>query len=90
VVLIDTPPALAAPDAQTIGSTADLILFAVKWGQTDAQALNDGLRSLRRGGLKVDGLILTQVDPKRQRHFEPNYHAGLRGYHKYSGSKAST
>lgn len=80
VVLIDTPPALAVPDAQIIGARVDSILYAVKWGQTDAKALNDGLSSLRKGGLKVDGLVLTQVRPKYQRQYMPDYHAGLRNY----------
>ena len=90
VILIDTPPVLAAPDAQIIGARVDAILYAVKWGQTDMRALNDGLGSLKKGGLKVDGLVLTQVNPKRQRRFAPKYHAGLQGYRKYSGPKPST
>lgn len=89
VILIDTPPVLATPDAQIIGARVDSILYAVKWGQTDTRALNDGLGCLKKGGLKVDGLVLTQVNPKRQRGYAPNYRAGLQGYHKYSAPKPS-
>ena len=81
VILIDTPPVLAVTDAHAIGDHADTILFAVKWGKTNAQAVSDGLRSLKKYGLNVSGLVLTQVHPARQRRYGPEYQSALLNYH---------
>lgn len=72
VVFLDVPPVLVVSDARTIGRYADAILFAVRWDSTHRNSVLDGVDSLRQFGLKVHGLILTQIDPK-----------GLRKYGQY-------
>ena len=69
VILIDTPPILAVPDARVVGAYVDTILYAVQWNQTKADAVREGLRSLRQSRLHIRGLVLTQIDRKALRHY---------------------
>ena len=80
MVLIDTPPVLAVPDARIIGVAADAVLFAVRWDKTTATQISDALRLLRQSGLRIKGFVLTQVNPARQRHLGLAPPKSLRNY----------
>lgn len=69
VILVDTPPVLVVPDARVIGQQADVILYAVQWDKTAPAQVQDGLRMLASVGLKVSGLVLSQVDPRGMRRY---------------------
>ncbi|WP_375260308.1 GumC family protein [Palleronia sp.] len=63
VIIVDTPPVLVVPDARVIGQHVDAILFNVAWDRTARTQVREALRQLETVNLKVNGLVLGQVDP---------------------------
>lgn len=63
-VVIDTPPVLSVPDARLIGQHADAVLYTVRWDKTRRSNVAEGLRLLETVGIRVTGLVLSQVNPK--------------------------
>jgi capsular exopolysaccharide synthesis family protein len=68
-VIIDAPPVLAVTDARIIGQQADAILYAVAWDATRTDVVDAGLREISNSGLKLTGLILTQIDGKKAKSY---------------------
>lgn len=68
-VILDTPPVLAVPDARVIGQVADMIVYVVRWDHTGRAEVQSGLNSLDSVQLQVNGLILSQVDPKGMKRY---------------------
>lgn len=66
-VIIDTPPALMVPDARIVARVADAVVFTVKWDDTPKSQVRRALRLFQSVGLKVDGIVLSQINPKRMR-----------------------
>ncbi|WP_377509520.1 polysaccharide biosynthesis tyrosine autokinase [Octadecabacter sp. R77987] len=64
VIIIDTPPVLAVPDARVLCRQVDGVIYAVRWDQTGREQVRQGIRALESAGGKVLGTMLTQVDPK--------------------------
>ena len=64
IVIIDAPPVLVVPDARIMGQLVDAIIYTVKWDSTSQQQVVNGLRQFSSVGLKVTGLVLSQIDPK--------------------------
>ena len=85
IILIDCPPVLAVSDALIIGEHVDTILFAAKWGKSCIQTINEGLQIIKKSGLKISGLVLLQVNPRKQRQYAPKHHLKLRGYYSANG-----
>lgn len=79
LVLLDAPPVLPVTDARILGTMADALVYAVKWNDTPKSVVKNGLESLINLGVQVDGLVLTQVDRKKQR----DYGYGYYGYGSY-------
>jgi Mrp family chromosome partitioning ATPase len=65
LVIIDTPPLLAATDAAVIGAGADVNLFLVRWGKTPRTVVFAALRFFSLCRITVDGIILTRVNSRR-------------------------
>lgn len=61
VIVIDTPPVLAVPDARIIAQQADAVLLNVKWNSTSKSQVDESLRLFRCGSLKITGLVLNQI-----------------------------
>ena len=80
-IVIDTPPVLAVPDARVIGRYADAILYVVRWDYTNAHQVSEGLAQFETSGLRVSGLVLSQIDPKGMKRY---------GYSSYYGSAGSS
>jgi len=68
-IIIDTPPVLAVPDARVIGRKVDAVIYTVKWDKTTRRQVTEGLKSLRNVGVKVTGLVLSQISAKGQRKY---------------------
>jgi polysaccharide biosynthesis transport protein len=68
VVMIDTPPVLAAADAEVLGVQADAVVLVVRAGQTERASAQYAVQQLRAIGARVVGAVLNDPDSKI-----PNY-----------------
>ena len=64
-ILLDTPPMLAAADAEALAAMADTALLVVRADYMLTSAINNGLDRLRKSAPEVYGFVLN------------NYHTGL-------------
>lgn len=80
-ILIDTPPVLVVPDARVIGSSVDAILYSVKWDVTPKGQVDQGLRMFETVNLRVTGLVLNQIDPRKMKRY--GYGGKYGGYYGY-------
>lgn len=85
-IVIDTPPVLAVPDARVIGRYADAILYVVRWDYTNAHQVSEGLSQFETSGLRVSGLILSQIDPKGMKRYGYSSYYGAAGSSYYTAS----
>jgi succinoglycan biosynthesis transport protein ExoP len=76
LVLLDTPPLLAAADAAILGSYADGVVLVVRAGKTERAAAQQARRQLATVGARLLGAVLNDPDAKI-----PSYS----GYYAYSG-----
>lgn len=83
LIILDTPPVLAVPDALTLGPLADDVLLLADWQDTPRSAVVAALKRMRRHAIEVSGIVLTKVD---LRNFDlsggghPYYTKRYRGY----------
>ena len=68
-IIIDTAPVLAVPDARIIGQHADAILYTVLWDSTTKPQVKQGLAMLTSVGLRVSGLVLSNIDSKKMKRY---------------------
>lgn len=61
LVIFDTPPVLAVPDARLIARHSDYVMYAVRSAETPSSAVSAGLRQFENIGIKVNGFNLTQM-----------------------------
>jgi polysaccharide biosynthesis transport protein len=80
MIMIDTPPMLAIPDARILGQLADAAVLVVRAGHTSR---SDGQRAKERlleDGIPVLGVILNRWDLKARGRY------GYQGYSSYASS----
>lgn len=80
LVILDCPPVLPVSDAHVLARLADGVIFLVHWNRTPKDAVRSGLRMLDEVGAHVAGLMLTQVNARKQAHYG---YGDSAGYHKY-------
>jgi tyrosine-protein kinase Etk/Wzc len=79
LVLIDTPPVLAVTDAVLIGKHAATAFLLVKSGHHPMREIQQAVRHLDQGGVKVSGVIFNDISPRAS---YGGYRYGYRyGYH---------
>jgi polysaccharide biosynthesis transport protein len=61
LIVVDTPPVLAIPDAPTLVQTLDGAILVVQWRATPSVAVNASMRTLSAYGARILGGVLTQV-----------------------------
>lgn len=61
LIILDSPPVLAVPDARLIAKISDVVLYVVRSASTPASTVAAGLRLFENVGIRVDGLNLTQM-----------------------------
>jgi len=76
MVLIDTPPVLAVPDARVIAQASDAVLFVVRWNRTLSDQVVEALGQLDHVHARVAGLVITQVTAEGLRHYGYGYGQG--------------
>jgi len=78
LVIIDTPPVLAVPEALSIASLADDVVMLVQWRRTPRSAVRAALKTLQRAHIFVNGIVMSKVDLRRLgRSSNDNYYAKL-------------
>lgn len=76
-VILDTAPVLPIADTRTLSTLADAVLFVVRWRKTADHAVASALRLLPGGRARVAGVVLSQLDARRQARFgygDPNFY----------------
>lgn len=85
-VILDTPPTQAVSDALVMGSIADAVVYVVKAHSTSINTVKHGLGRLKYANANVVGVVLNQVDTKKQSYYGGNeYYAGYYDSYGYSG-----
>jgi tyrosine-protein kinase Etk/Wzc len=64
VIVIDSPPLLAASDASVLGTKTDGVLLVVRAGQTERGAAQQAVQQLAVVGARVVGAVLNDPDAK--------------------------
>jgi capsular exopolysaccharide synthesis family protein len=64
LVILDTPPILAAADAEIMGVQSDAVLLVVRAGQTDRSSAQYAVQQMRAIGARVVGAVLNDPDEK--------------------------
>lgn len=77
VVVIDTPPVLAAADTLNVASQAGTVLLVARAGTSQVGELNESTKRLRHAGKAVSGVVFNALDLNQR-------HSGAYSY-KYGG-----
>lgn len=72
-IILDSPPANVVSDAALVASLADGVLLVARAGITDADALAHALTSLRHVGASVLGVVLNDIDFRRESRYDRAY-----------------
>jgi tyrosine-protein kinase Etk/Wzc len=64
IIVIDTPPLLAASDAAVVGTLTDGVLLVVRAGQTERDAAMQSVHKLASVGTRILGAVLNDPDSK--------------------------
>lgn len=64
VVVLDTPPVLAAADAEILAAQADAVLVVVRAGHTERHSAHYASQQLRAVGARIVGAVLNDPDQK--------------------------
>ena len=64
VIVLDTPPLLAASDASVLGTKTDGVLLVVRAGQTERAAGQQAVQQLSTVGARIIGAVLNDPDAK--------------------------
>lgn len=87
LLILDSPPLLAASDAAILSKNADGALVIVRAGQTERNALNTAIQQLMTLGARVLGTVLNDPDaeiPKYAKYYGYYYN----NYYDYSSTRA--
>lgn len=85
LVILDSSPILAVADPQILSGLVDDVLVMVKWGSTPRKSAHVAVKQLQRFKVPITGLVLNQVDLKKQSYYgygEYGYYANrMKGYY---------
>lgn len=68
-VIIDSPAAMAATDAQVLTKFSDVTVLVVRWSSTGRNVVARALKMLSAASSRRVGILLTRVDVKRYRRY---------------------
>jgi tyrosine-protein kinase Etk/Wzc len=69
LIIIDSPPILAAPDARILGAQADVALLVLRSGRSTRQDADHAAKSLRGVGANLVGLVFNGVPQGRSSYY---------------------
>ena len=82
VIVLDAPPVLGLADTNIFAALADATLMIVRWGKTRRQVFKYAIGEITKFGGRIDAIILSQVDTRRQAYY------GYGDSHAYTGEAA--
>ncbi|WP_118179002.1 polysaccharide biosynthesis tyrosine autokinase [Paraburkholderia phosphatilytica] len=65
LVIVDTPPLLAAPDAAVVANLAGSTILVMRAGAHTEANITESLKKLRRARARVVGAVMNGTEPKR-------------------------
>ncbi len=80
-VLIDTPPVASVTDPVICSALVDMVLVVTQYGHAKRQLVKEIVRSLRRTGARVAGVVLNKVDVEKDHYYYSYYYS----YYRYGG-----
>lgn len=84
-IVLDSSPILAVAEPQILARVVDQSLVLVRWGKTPRQAALAAIKQLQDFGAPVGGVVLTQVDLRKQSYYgygEYGYYTSqMKGYY---------
>lgn len=66
IVVFDTPPLLAVSDTLVLARHVEKAIYVVRWEKTRRDTVSAALRQLTEAGADLAGIVMTQVDLKKQ------------------------
>lgn len=69
LVILDAPPLLPIADTRSLAAKADAVVMIVRWRSTPDHAVRAALRMLPHRHVPIAGIVLTQVDVRKQAKF---------------------
>lgn len=73
LILIDSPPVNLVSDPLVVASMVDGVILVARAGVTDADALAQASQHLREAGAPVLGVLLNDIDIKRDSSYDESY-----------------
>jgi succinoglycan biosynthesis transport protein ExoP len=70
-VILDSPPLLGMSDSRFAAALADAVVFVVRWSKTGDQVAIKALEILKQSDAPIAGTVLTQVNIRRHRKYNP-------------------
>jgi polysaccharide biosynthesis transport protein len=86
-VVFDSPPLLAVSDAMVLARRVDGVLLVVRGGRTSRGSLQNVVDVLSQAGARILGVVLNDVDFKRERYY---YYYHYEHYYAYSEQSSET
>lgn len=69
LIVLDSPPVMAASDAVVLSRLVDATLFVVRWGVTPRQVVTNAIRTLQKAQAKFAGAVVTRVNVRKHRRY---------------------
>ena len=82
IVIWDTPPVLAAADAQVLSANVDGVLFVLQHGMTRKSALRHATQVLKQARANILGIVFNRIDPQGKR--DEHYYSYYQYYQSYT------
>jgi polysaccharide biosynthesis transport protein len=84
LIILDTPPIMGVSDTWGLAGTVDAVLFILRWAETPRETVRAALRQMDLLNVKVNGIVLSQVDLRQQTRYGYGYYGYYYGrYQKY-------
>jgi Mrp family chromosome partitioning ATPase len=87
LIVLDTPPLLAATDALVLAPLADTTVFLVRWGSTPRAVVVHALQMLVREGVAIAGSVLSRVEMRKYRAWGEKEHGHLFAQYRNDAAK---
>jgi capsular exopolysaccharide synthesis family protein len=87
LVVIDSPPVLAASDALVLSRVVDATVFVVRWERTPRQVVLGAIKQIQGVGGIIAGCVLSRVNVRKHARFGYGDHGYYYGtYREYASS----